>query len=103
MPVHTSATTEEYLPVLGGFPTVSPAGERFAYNNGGYVVLALMAERASGTGFHELVRTLVCEPAGMRDTAFLRSDELPGRAARRLPERRRSAHQRAPPARARQR
>ena len=59
----------------------SAAGERFAYNNGGYVVLALLAERASGVDFHELVRTLVCEPAGMVDTAFLRSDELPGRAA----------------------
>src|SRR6266508_3157027 len=30
---------------------------------------------------HELVRQRVCEPAGMRDTEFLRSDELPGRAA----------------------
>ena len=47
----------------------------------GYVVLALIAERASGTPFHELVVQRVCEPAGMRDTEFLRSDELPGRAA----------------------
>ena len=31
--------------------------------------------------FHELVRRRVCEPAGMHDTEFLRSDELPGRAA----------------------
>ena len=44
-------------------------------------MLALIAERASGVGYHELVRTLVCEPAGMVDTGFLRSDELPGRAA----------------------
>ena len=79
--VHELATTEKFLPVLDGHETVSPAGERFAYNNGGYVVLALLAERASGVAFHELVRTLVCEPAGMVDTAFLRSDELPGRAA----------------------
>ncbi|MDX6358140.1 MAG: hypothetical protein QOH37_1194 [Nocardioidaceae bacterium] len=78
---HTLATTEGFLPLLEGHATVSPAGERFAYNNGGYVVLALLAERASGLDFHELVRTLVCEPAGMVDTAFLRSDELPGRAA----------------------
>src|SRR4029079_9040624 len=75
------ATTEQYLRVLDGHPTVSPAGARFAYNNGGHVVLALLAERASGVAFHELVHTLVCEPSGMRDTAFLRSDELPGRAA----------------------
>jgi CubicO group peptidase (beta-lactamase class C family) len=45
------------------------------------VVLALLAERASGTPFHELVVQRVCEPAGMVDTEFLRSDELPGRAA----------------------
>ena len=81
VPVHELATTEQFLPVLGGHATVSRAGERFAYNNGGFVLLALLAERASGVGFHELVRTLVCEPAGMVDTAFLRSDELPGRAA----------------------
>jgi CubicO group peptidase (beta-lactamase class C family) len=81
VPVHRLATTEQYLAVLDGHPTVFPAGERFAYNNGGYVLLALLAERASGTPFPELVGTLVCEPAGMSDTAFLRSDELPGRAA----------------------
>ncbi|MFA6576603.1 MAG: serine hydrolase [Nocardioides sp.] len=57
------------------------AGERFAYNNSGYVVLALLAERASGGGFDERVRTQVCEPVGMVATAFLRSDELPGHAA----------------------
>jgi CubicO group peptidase (beta-lactamase class C family) len=81
VPVHELATTEQFLAVLGGHGTVFRAGERFAYNNGGYVVLALIAERASGVGYHDLVRTLVCEPAGMDDTGFLRSDELPGRAA----------------------
>ncbi len=81
VPVHELATTEQFLAVLGGHETVFAAGERFAYNNGGYVVLALIAERASGDRYHELVRTLVCEPAGMADTGFLRSDELPGRAA----------------------
>ena len=81
VPVHELATTEQFLPALDGHATVSVAGERFAYNNGGYVVLALLAERASGVGFHELVRALVCEPAGMSATAFLRSDELPGNAA----------------------
>jgi CubicO group peptidase (beta-lactamase class C family) len=44
-------------------------------------VLALVAERATGVAFHDLVQTLVWEPAGMADTAFLRSDELPARAA----------------------
>ncbi len=81
VPVQELATTEEYLVVLDGHPAVSAPGERLAYNNGGYVVLALIAERTSGVPFHELVRQRVCEPAGMHDTAFLRSDELPGDAA----------------------
>jgi CubicO group peptidase (beta-lactamase class C family) len=79
--VHELATTEQYLAVLGGHETAFPPGERFAYNNGGFVVLALIAERTSGVPFHDLVRRRVCEPAGMGDTEFLRSDELPGRAA----------------------
>jgi CubicO group peptidase (beta-lactamase class C family) len=81
VPVHELATTEQFLAVLDGHATAFPPGERFAYCNGGYVVLALIAERTSGMPFHELVRRRVCEPAGMVDTEFLRSDELPGRAA----------------------
>ncbi len=81
VPVHELATTEQYLVVLDGHAMKFRPGERFAYCNGGYVVLALLAERVSGVPFHELVHHRVCEPAGMADTAFLRSDELPGRAA----------------------
>lgn len=81
VPVHELATTEQFLAVLGGYPAAFPPGERFAYNNGAYVVLALIAERTSRVPFHDFVRRRVCEPAGMGDTEFLRSDELPGRAA----------------------
>jgi CubicO group peptidase (beta-lactamase class C family) len=81
VPVHELATTEQYLAVLEGHATKFPPGERFAYCNGGYVVLALIAERVSGVPFHELLRQRVCAPAGMADSEFLRSDELPGRAA----------------------
>ena len=81
VPVHELATTEDYLRALDGHPAKFAPGERFSYCNSGYVLLALIAERAAGVPFHELVGQRVCEPAGMRDTAFLRSDELPGRAA----------------------
>ena len=81
IPVHELATTEQYLRVLDGHPAKFAPGARFSYSNSGYVVLALLAERATGTPFHELVQQRVCVPAGMRDTGFLRSDELPGRAA----------------------
>jgi CubicO group peptidase (beta-lactamase class C family) len=81
VPVHELATTEQFLRVLDGHPTKFAPDERFAYCNGGFVVLALIAERVAGLSYHDLVRRRVCMPAGMVDTEFLRSDELPGRAA----------------------
>ncbi|SFW56346.1 serine hydrolase domain-containing protein [Amycolatopsis australiensis] len=75
------ATSADYLAALGGFPQRFPPGERFRYNNGAFVVLGLIAERIAGIPFQDLVRTRVSEPAGMTDTAFLRSDALPGRTA----------------------
>ena len=65
IPVHRLETTAGYLPALEGYPTAFPAGERFTYCNGGFVVLALIAERAAGRPFHDLVRERVCGPAGM--------------------------------------
>src|SRR3954447_24148185 len=73
LPVHRLAATEDYLAVLDGYPQVFPPGARFAYNNGGFVVLALIAERVGGAPFADLVRARVCVPAGMPDTEFLRS------------------------------
>jgi CubicO group peptidase (beta-lactamase class C family) len=81
VPVQELATTEQYLAVLDGHPAKFEPGEGFSYCNGGYVLLALIAERASGLPYHELVVQRVCEPAGMPDTRFFRSDELPGRTA----------------------
>jgi len=81
IPVHRLDTTEHYLPALDGYPQKFAPGDRFAYSNAGYVVLALLAERATSTTFHDLVDMRVCRPAGMTATAFLRSDELPARAA----------------------
>jgi CubicO group peptidase (beta-lactamase class C family) len=81
LPLHVLAETEAFLPALDGLPQKFPPGERFSYCNGGYVVLALVAERVSGRGFHDLVQTEVCDRAGLTGSAFLRSDDLPGDAA----------------------
>jgi CubicO group peptidase (beta-lactamase class C family) len=81
LPAHALADMEQFVAVLDGHATAFAPDTRFEYCNGGYVVLALIAERAAGTGYHDLVLDRVCAPAAMRDTAFIRSDELPGRAA----------------------
>jgi CubicO group peptidase (beta-lactamase class C family) len=81
IPVHELATTSGYLRVLDGRPQKFTPGERFSYSNSGFVLLAILAERASGRSFYELVDEFICQPADMRATAFLRSDSLPGIAA----------------------
>src|SRR5690349_10259858 len=45
VPVHKLATTEQYLAVLDGHPAKFAPGTAFSYCNGGFVVLALIAER----------------------------------------------------------
>lgn len=81
VPVSQLVTAEDYLRVVDGFPQQFAPGTRFAYCNGGYVVLALLAERATGRPFAELVHDLVCEPANLRDTGFVPTDRpIPGHA-----------------------
>jgi CubicO group peptidase (beta-lactamase class C family) len=50
---HRLVTTQDFLPILDGYPTKFRAGDRFSYCNGGFVVLALIAERVSGRTYHD--------------------------------------------------
>lgn len=79
--VHTLTTAEAFLPLLDGHPQSFAPGERFAYCNGGYLVLAVLLERATGATYHEAVTRLVLEPAGLGRTGFLPLNELPPDAA----------------------
>ncbi len=81
VPVHQLADSNDYLKVLDEHPQHSTPGERFAYNNAGFVLLAILAERAAGTAFVDLVGQRICTPANMVNTAYLRSDTLPERTA----------------------
>ena len=81
VPVHQLADSDDYVKVLDGYPQQFTPGERFAYNNAGFVLLAILVERAAGTAFVDLVQHRVCTPANMVDTAYLRSDSLPERTA----------------------
>ncbi len=81
VPVHELAETEAFVRAIDGQPQKFAPGERFSYCNGGYVVLAIVAERVSGMPFHDLVAARVLSPAGLTGTAYLRLDELPGDVA----------------------
>lgn len=81
VPVHTLTTAEAFLPLLDGLPQAFPPGERFAYCNGGYVVLAIAIERATAETYQAAVQRLVLDPAGLERTGFLPLNALPADAA----------------------
>ncbi|MEP6854585.1 MAG: serine hydrolase domain-containing protein [Pedococcus sp.] len=81
VPVHELRTAEAFLPMLDAHPHKFHAGERFAYCNGGFMVLAILLERATGGTYHDAVRRLVIEPAGLQRTGFLPLNDLPADAA----------------------
>lgn len=81
LPGHALTTSEAFLPMLDGHPQESPPGAQFAYCNGGYMILGVLIERATGGSYHEAVRRLVFEPARMESSGFLPLNDLPADAA----------------------
>jgi len=45
-------------------------GERYSYSNGGYFLLSMIVERASGKSLREYTTERIFQPLGMRDTHF---------------------------------
>ena len=81
VPAHTLTTAQAFLPMLGGHPQAFPPGERFSYCNGGFMVLAVVLERATGSTYQDVVRRLVIQPAGLERTGFLALNDMPADAA----------------------
>jgi CubicO group peptidase (beta-lactamase class C family) len=78
--MHTYNSPEDFVTLLD-VPMRSAPGTDCVYSNAGYVLLGLVAQRASRVRYQDLIRARVIEPAGLQHTAFLRSDALPGDAA----------------------
>ena len=59
------------------WPATFPPGTSFSYCDSGYVLLAILIEVVTGRSYYDVIQERVFAPAGMRDTAFLRLDQLP--------------------------
>ena len=55
-------------------PLRSPPGERYAYSNTGYTLLAAVVEIASGESYEGFLRRTLWLPAGMHDTGWVLVD-----------------------------
>jgi CubicO group peptidase (beta-lactamase class C family) len=71
---------DEWIGRLGKLPLVCQPGERWMYHTAANVTGVLIA-RATGMSFGDALRERVCEPLGMKDTAFSVAGENIGRLA----------------------
>ena len=77
---HEFVTPSDFLPLLAAPVTKARPDETFTYNNSGFMILSIIVERLTGS-FVDTVVDRVLAPAGMVDSGFFRSDDLPGDTA----------------------
>ncbi len=73
--------SEDLIPLFINKPMMYPKGERFQYNNTGYVVLGLVIEELTGKPFDEALGNMIFEPCHMKDTGYYELDRLPANCA----------------------
>ena len=75
-----AAPPDEWIGRFGALPLVHQPGERWMYETAANVTVVLVA-RATGKSFGEALRERICDPLGMKDTAFSVGGESIGRLA----------------------
>ena len=80
-PNYKIRTSKDLLPLFIEKPMMYQAGEKFQYNNSGYVILGLIIENATGQLFDEYLTEKVFRPCEMLDTGYYELDRLPAKCA----------------------
>ncbi len=73
--------SSDLIPLFIDKPMIYPRGEKFQYNNTGFVVLGLIIEELTGVLFDEYLQKAVFQPCEMLDTGYFALDRLPERCA----------------------
>ena len=69
------------IPLFVNKPMMYPAGEKFQYNNTGFVVLGLIIEQISCISFDTYLLETIFNPSGMLNTGYFEFDRLPEKCA----------------------
>lgn len=71
----------DLLPLFINKPMMYPKGEKFQYNNSGYVLLAMIIEKVTGMYFDQYLKKNVFDICGMASTGYYELDRLPAKCA----------------------
>lgn len=81
LPVYNMNAPQDFLPLFQNGEMKFSPGDRFSYNNGGYILLGLIVEQLSGLSFPAYIEKNIFQSCGMKDSGYFRMDQLPERTA----------------------
>ena len=71
----------DILPLFIDKPMMYPKGEKFQYNNTGYILLGMVIEKVTGMDFDTYLKQYVFDVCGMKSTGYFELDRLPAKCA----------------------
>lgn len=80
-PNYKIRSNRDLLPLFIEKPMMYKKGERFRYNNSGYVMLALIMEAVTHTAFDEYLKKHVFDVCRMNTAGYFELDRLPAKCA----------------------
>lgn len=80
-PNYNVRQSKDLLPLFIEKPMMYPAGEKFQYNNSGYVMLGLVIECVTSQPFDVYLAENIFRPCQMHNTGYFELDRLPAKCA----------------------
>ncbi|TWT04515.1 beta-lactamase family protein [Planococcus sp. CPCC 101016] len=80
-PMYMMQTASDFVPLFKDQPMMFEPGERFHYNNAGFIAIGLIVEQVTGKEFADVVEERIFAPAKMYNSGYFRLDRLPGQTA----------------------
>ncbi|MBU0905791.1 MAG: beta-lactamase family protein [Firmicutes bacterium] len=80
-PMYRIRSLKDFLPLFQDQAMKFQPGERFHYNNAGYILLGLIVEQASHMNFTDYIQEHIFNKAGMVDSGYFEMDALPPNTA----------------------
>ncbi|WP_449537520.1 serine hydrolase domain-containing protein [Ferdinandcohnia sp. Marseille-Q9671] len=80
-PMYLIQSLKDFLPLFQESKMMFVPGEKFHYNNAGYILLGLLVEERTGQTFTDYVEENIFEPCGMEDSGYFSLNNLPKNTA----------------------
>lgn len=75
-PIYTIRSLNDYLKLFINLKPISKPGEKFQYNNAGYVLLGLAIEKISGMNYYDYIKSNIFDYVNMPNSGFYSLDEV---------------------------